>query len=134
MIVKILLTNVFPRLASKCMVNELNNLLSYYNTKYYCLPEIDLFLNEFFTKSLPSSTKLQSSFRLDTHSSFITLYLKNKSTRFERVNYLINQIDQLLFINQNIQRILLYSQQYRQLIDQLLQDNKCITFDKLYIK
>ncbi len=131
-IINLLLSDVFPRLVSKGMVNELNNFLSSYNDeKQKCLPEIDLFLNEFFTKSLPSSKKLQSSFNIDTHSSMIKLYLANKSTRFERVNYLINQIDKIFFIDQNIQRIILRSQQHRTLIDQLIQDNKLVTLDKI---
>jgi hypothetical protein len=113
------------------MVNELNNLLSSCEGKFWCLPEIDSFLNEFFTKSLPSSSKLQSAFQIDTHSSIILLYLKNNSTRFERVTQLINQIDKTFFIDKNVQRIVLRSQQHRSFIDQLIQDEKCLTLDKL---
>jgi len=130
-IVGLLISDVFPKLISKCMMNELNNYLSPSMLKFWRLPEIDLFLNEFFTKSLPSSTKLQSAFKIDTHSSMIFLYLKNNSTRFERVNQLINQIDKIFFIDKNVQRIVLRSQQYRSLIDQLIQDEKCVTLDKL---
>jgi hypothetical protein len=114
------------------MLNELNGLLSSYNDKKSkCLPEIDLFLNEFFTKSLPSSTKLQSAFEIDKNPSILRLFLKNKSTRLERVNYLINQIDKLFFIDKNIQRIALHSQQHRSFIDQLIQENKSWTLDKI---
>jgi len=101
------------------------------NESSKCLPEIDSFLNEFFTKSLPSSSKLQSSFQIDKHSVIILEYLKNKSTRFERVNQLINQIDKIFFIDEKVQRIVLRSQQHRKFIDQLIEDDKCVTLDKL---
>jgi hypothetical protein len=113
------------------MLNELNNFLSSYNNKSKCLPEIDLFLNEFFTKFLPSSKKLQSAFEIDKNLSILQLFLKTKSTRLERVNYLINQIDKLFFINENIQRIAVRSQQHRIFIDQLIEENKSLTLDKI---
>ena len=128
--VDILITVVFPKLVSKSMIDQIDTLLSSYITKAWRLPQIDSFLNSFFTESLPSSTKLQSSFKIDTHSSIIEIFLKNKSTRFDRVKQLI-EIDQVFFIDENVQRSILVSQQHRQLIDQLIQDDKCVTLDKL---
>jgi hypothetical protein len=114
------------------MLNELNGFLSVYNDeKWKCLTEVDLFLNEFFTKSLQSSKNLRSAFDIERHSTMIQLFLKNKSTRLERVNLLINQVDKIFFIDKNIQRIILRSQQYRILIDQLIQDNKSVTPEKI---
>ncbi|CAF1429131.1 unnamed protein product, partial [Rotaria sordida] len=46
-------------------------------------------------------------------------------------NQLINQIDKIFLIDTNFQRIALRSQQYRQFIDELIQDNKSLTIDKL---
>jgi hypothetical protein len=130
-IVDIVVSDVFPKLVSKCLITELKNFLTSTSKRTGCWPEIDSFLNEFFTKSLPSSTKLQSSFQIDTHSAIILYYLKNKSTRFERVNQLINQIDKIFFIDEHVQRIALRSQQHRKLIDQLIEDDKSVTLDKL---
>ncbi|CAF4130372.1 unnamed protein product [Rotaria sordida] len=127
----ILITDLFPTLISKTMLDELSNSLESYIDEAWHLPQIDSFINTFFTQSLLSSTKLQSSFQIDEHSSMISFYLKNKSTRFERVNQLINKIDKIFFIDTNVQRIALHSQKYKQLIDELIQDNKCLTIDKL---
>ncbi|CAF4467932.1 unnamed protein product [Rotaria sp. Silwood2] len=127
----ILITDLFPKLISKTMLDELSNSLDSYIDEAWHLPQMDLFINTFFTQSLSSSTKLQSTFQIDEHSSMISFYLKNKSTRFERVNQLINQIDKIFFIDPNVQRIALHSQKYQQLIDELVQDNKCLTLDKL---
>ncbi|CAF1192166.1 unnamed protein product [Rotaria sordida] len=131
LVADILISDLFPKLVSKSMLDELNNSLNSYLDQAWRLPQIDSFINSFFTKSLSSSTKLQSSFKIDTHSSMISLYLKQKSTRFERVNQLINNIHRIFFINKNVQRIILHSQQYRQFIDELIQDDKCLTIDKL---
>ena len=130
-IANIVISDLYPNLVSKCMLNELNNHLTNQITDAWCLSEIDSFLKSFFTESLPSSTKVQSSFGIDTHSTLISFFLKTKSTKFERVNYLINKLDQLFFLNEDVQRIALRSQQYRQLIDQLVQDEKCFVLDKL---
>jgi hypothetical protein len=130
-IADIFIADVFVKLLSKSMLNELNDRLSSCLTKPWRLPEIDLFLNSFFTDHLPSSTKLQSAFQIDTHSSIISFFLKNHSTRFERLNQLINKIDKIVFIDKTVQRIALRSQQYRQFLDELIQDDKCLTLDKL---
>jgi hypothetical protein len=127
----IFISDLYPNLVSKCMVNELNNHLDCQIIDAWRLPEIDSFLKSFFTESLPSSTKLQSSFKIDTNLTLISFFLKTKSTKFERVNYLINKLDRLFFLNEDVQRIALRSQQYRQLIDQLIQDDKCFIVDKL---
>ncbi|CAF1145573.1 unnamed protein product [Rotaria sp. Silwood1] len=127
----ILISDLFPKLISKLMLDELNNALQSYIDKAWRLPQIDSFINLFFTQSLSLSTKLQSAFKIDAHSSMISFYLKNNSTRFERVNQLINQIDKIFFIDTDVQRVALRSQQYRQFIDELIQDNKSLTIDKL---
>ncbi|CAF0772972.1 unnamed protein product [Rotaria sordida] len=126
----ILISDLYPKLVSKSILDELNNSLNSPIVKAWRLPQIDSFINSFFTKSLCSSTKLQSSFKSNIHSSIISFYLKQKSTRFERVNQLINNIHRIFFIDQYIQRIVLRSQQYRQFIDHLIQD-KSLTVDKL---
>jgi hypothetical protein len=113
------------------MLDELDNALESNLTNAWHLPEIDSFINSFFVESLPSSTKLQSAFKLDQHSTILSFFLKSKSTQFERVNYLIKKLDQTFFLNQNVQRIALRSQQHRQLIDQLIQDDKSFTLEKL---
>ncbi|CAF4450917.1 unnamed protein product, partial [Adineta steineri] len=41
------------------------------------------------------------------------------------------KLDQIFFSNTDVQQIAIRSQQHRQLIDQLIQDEKCFTFDKL---
>jgi hypothetical protein len=113
------------------MLSQLNNQLSLSIEKAWRLPQIDLFVNRFFTETLRSSTKVQSAFEIDTKSELISFFLKNQSTRYERVNQLINQIDKLFFIDENVQRIALRSQQHRQLIDQLIEDDKCVTSEKI---
>ncbi|CAF1560999.1 unnamed protein product, partial [Adineta steineri] len=127
----ILISDIFPKLISKSMLNELVSVLNSAIDEAWRLPQIDSFIDKFFTEFLPSSIKLQSSFSIDSHSTLISFYLKNRSTRFQRVNYLINKLDKLFFINTDVQQIAIRSQQHRQLIDQLIQDEKCFTFDKL---
>lgn len=129
----ILLNDVFPRLISKCMFSDLNHFLNNFKNDIDDLPEIDLFLNNFFSNILQSSIKIQSSFHINRLSELISLYLKNKSTRLERANYLINNIDRIFFIDKNIQRIILIenSNQYQQFINNLIQDNKSVSFDEL---
>jgi len=127
----ILISNVFSKLLSKCMLDELNDSMNSYLAKSWRVPQIDSFINSFFMDYLPSSTKLQSVFQIDTHSSIISLFLKKRLTQFERVNQLINKIDKIFFLNEIVQRIALRSQQHRQLIDKLIEDNKCVTFEKL---
>jgi hypothetical protein len=127
----ILISDVFSKLLSKCMLNELNDSMNSYLAKSWRVPQIDSFINSFFMDYLPSSTKLQSVFQIDTHSSIISLFLKKRLTQFERVNQLINKIDKIFFLNEIVQRITLRSQQHRQLIDKLIEDDKCVTFEKL---
>ncbi|CAM4963222.1 unnamed protein product [Rotaria socialis] len=118
-------TYLYPKLIHKSMLDELNDSLSSFTIKIWRLPQIDSFLNLFFTEHLCSSTKIQSSFDIDQHSSLISFFLKNKSTQLERINQLINNINKIFFVNTNVQRIALRSQQYRQFIDELIQDEKC---------
>jgi hypothetical protein len=113
------------------MLDELNNSLNFCLKKSGYLPQVDSFITSFFIDHLPSSTKLQSAFQIDTHSSIISMFLKNRSTQVERVNQLINKIDKNFFIDETIQRITLRSQQHRQLIDKLIEDDKSLTIDKL---
>ncbi|CAF0890863.1 unnamed protein product [Adineta steineri] len=130
-IADILVADVYPQLVSKYKFTELNELLKSYLEKAWRLPQIDIFINNFFTKILPASTKLQSQFQLDINSTLISFYLKNRSTRFERVNFLINKLNKVFFIDPNVQRIAIRSQQHRQFIDQLIQDDKCVTVEKI---
>ncbi|CAF4030110.1 unnamed protein product, partial [Adineta steineri] len=130
-IADILVADVYPQLVSKYMLTELNTSLESYLDKAWRLPQIDIFINKFFTKTLPSSSTLQSAFSLDRRATLISFYLKNRSTRFERVNYLINKLDKLFFFNPDVQKIAIRSQQHRQLIDQLIQDDKCVTSEKI---
>ncbi|CAF4091004.1 unnamed protein product, partial [Adineta steineri] len=130
-IADILVADVYPQLISKCMITELNISLKEYLDKAWCLPQIDMFINRLFTKTLPSSPTLQSVFPLGINATLISYYIKNRSTRFERVNYLINKLDQIFFINYDVNKIAVRSQQHRQLIDQLIQDEKCLTAEKI---
>ncbi|CAF4099371.1 unnamed protein product [Adineta steineri] len=130
-IADILVADVYPQLISKCMITELNISLKEYLEKAWCLPQIDIFINRLFTKTLPSSPTLQSVFPLGINATLISYYIKNRSTRFERVNYLINKLDQIFFINYDVNKIAVRSQQHRQLIDQLIQDEKCLTAEKI---
>ena len=131
MITNVLISDVFPRLLSKSLVEELCSCLCSFERKSKCPAEIDSFLNTFFTQSLPSSFKLQSAFQIDSHSALIAVFLKNRSTRLERVHYLINQLDQVFFLNEDVQRIAVRSRQQRSLIDQLIADQKSMTLEKL---
>jgi hypothetical protein len=131
LLANILICDVYPQLISKSILDQINNSFNSFFSKPWLLKEIDSFLNSFFTDYLPSSSKLQSTFQIDTHSQMISLFLKKHSTQFERVNQLIKKIDKTFFINENVQRIALDSQEHRQLIDQLIKDDKCFTLDKL---
>ena len=112
------------------MLDELNYLLNCVMIKPWRLPQFDSFLNLFFTEYLCSSANLQSVFQLKRYSMIISLFLKKSSTRLERVNQLINT-DKIFFLDEDVQRIALRSQQHRKLIDQLIEDDKCFTIDKL---
>ncbi|CAF4787876.1 unnamed protein product [Rotaria sp. Silwood1] len=131
LIADILIADVFPKLLSKYMLDELNDSIRSYLPKSWRLPQIDSFINSFFIDYLPSSITLQTVFQIDTHSSIISLFLKKRSTQFERINQLITKIDKIFFINEIVQYIALRSQQHRQLIDELIEDNKCVTLEKL---
>jgi hypothetical protein len=127
----ILISDIFPKLISKCFVTEINNLLMKYFDDGWRLPQIDLFLHSFFFEHLRCSTKLQSAFDIDEHSFLISLFLKPRSTRLERVYRLLNEMNQIFFLHIDVQRIVLYSQQYRKFIDQILEDEKCVNAEKL---
>ncbi|CAF3902890.1 unnamed protein product [Rotaria sordida] len=131
LIADILISDVFSKFLSKCMLDELNDSIDSYLQNSWRLSKIDSFINSFFIDYLPLSTKLQTVFQIDRHNSMISLYLKKRSTQFERINQLINKIDKIFFINEFVQHIALRSQQYQQLIDKLIEDNKCVTFEKL---
>ncbi|UJR08041.1 hypothetical protein I4U23_012318 [Adineta vaga] len=130
-IADILVSELFTKLLSKHMLNDLTEMLRYYLGKSRYIPAIDLFIESFFLNHLPLSTKLQSAFCIDAHSLLISSFLKNRSTKVERVKQLIEKFDTFFFLDKTVQRIALYSQQYRQIIDQLIEDDKCLTFDKL---
>ncbi|CAF0937391.1 unnamed protein product [Rotaria sordida] len=70
----ILISDLYPKLVSKSILDELNDSLSSPIVKAWRLPQIDSFINSFFTKSLCSSTKFQSSFKINRHSSNIMLF------------------------------------------------------------
>ncbi|CAF3971219.1 unnamed protein product [Adineta steineri] len=131
LIANILISNMFSKLLSKCMLDELIYSINQYLKKPWRIVQIDTFINSFFMDYLPSSIKLQSIFKIDKHSSLISLYLKQRLTQFERVNQLINKIDKIFFFHETVQQIAFRSQQYRSLIDKLIEDNKCITLEKL---
>ena len=113
------------------MIDQLRDFINSSLEQSWRLPQIDSFLQTFFLEQLPSSTKLQSAFRIDTHASIISIFLKNRSTQLERVQHLIQNINRIFLLNESVQRIVLKSRQYRSLIDQLLEDGKCLTPDKL---
>ncbi|CAF3603480.1 unnamed protein product, partial [Rotaria sp. Silwood2] len=48
----IFVSDVYPKLVSKLMLDELNKSLELYIVKPWRLPEIDSFINLFFTKNL----------------------------------------------------------------------------------
>ena len=129
-IVNIYLNDVFPKLLSKCRINQIDQILTPFTDQRKISSEIDLFVQNFFQTSLLSSKKIQQAFRLEEHSTLIKLFLKNPSTRFERVNFLINRINPIFFIDPSIQRIAIRSQQHRPLIDRLIQDDKILTIEK----
>jgi len=131
LIADILICDIFPKLVSKCMLDKLNDCINSTWAKPWHLPQIDSFINSLFIDYLPSSKKLQSTFQIDRHSLLISLFLKKRSTQLERVDQLVNKIDKIFFLNENVQRIILCSQQHRSLIDDLIQDDKCVTLEKL---
>jgi hypothetical protein len=94
------------------------------------LPQIDSFLHSFFFEHLRNSTKLQSIFDIDEHSFLISLLLKSRSTRLERVHRLLNEINQIFFLHIDVQRAILYSRKDRSFIDKLLEDKKCLNADR----
>lgn len=127
----ILISDEFPKILSKCMLDTLNDAVNCSMQKSWLIPQMDSFINSFFVENLLSSIKLQSAFHLYQHSSMVSIFLKNRSTQFERINQLINRIDKVFFMNEIVQQILLRSQQHHALIDKLIEDDKCVTFDKL---
>ncbi|CAF2145792.1 unnamed protein product [Rotaria magnacalcarata] len=125
------ISDIYPALISESKVSTLNDSLDMFKTKVSYLPQIDSFINSFFTKTLLESEKIQSELQICNLTTMIDLFLKNRSTRFERVNHLINKIDKVFFMHKTVQQIAVCSQQHRQLIDTLLQDDKCLTLEKL---
>lgn len=107
------------------MIGQLNDILDVSLEQSWRLPRIDSFLQTFFLDHLPSA------FRIDTHASIISIFLKNRSTQFERVQHLVENINRIFLLNESAQRIILKYGQHRTLIDQLLQDGTCLTPDKL---
>ena len=134
LIANILISDVFPKFISKCMLDELNDSIDSYLQKSWRIPQIDQFLYSFFFDYLPSSKNLQAVFELERHFSIISSFLKPRSTQLERINQLINEIDKAFFIHEIVQHITLRSQQHRVFIDKLIEDDKCITFEKLSSK
>ncbi|CAF1313648.1 unnamed protein product [Adineta steineri] len=127
----ILISDIFPKLISKCCITEIINLLIKCFDNMWCLTQIDKFIYSFFFEYLINSVELQSIFDIDEHSVLISLLLSSRSTRLERVDRLLNEIDYIFFLDIEVQEIILQSQQYRQLIDKLLEDEKCINATKL---
>ena len=125
------ISDEFPRLLSKLMLVELEKQIDLCVYRKWHSPQMDSFINSFFTNYLPSSSELLSAFQIDKYSSLISLFLRNCSTKYERVNYLINSLDKVFFLNADVQRIALYSQQHRQLINQLIEDDTSLTVNKL---
>ena len=80
--------------------------------------QIDAFLQKFFRGELPST------FRIDSHSPLVSIFLKNRATQRERVGQLINKLNRLFLLDETIQRIIVRSKEYRSLIDQFLQDTQ----------
>ena len=132
LLAEILVSDVFGELLSKNMINDLTDRISYCMANPWRSPRIDAFIHSFFLEHLPSSRKLQSVFRIDTHSPLVSLFLKNRSTQFERVAQLIDKFDKTFLFHEAVQRIALHSRQHRQRIDQLIADEKCVTGDKLF--
>ncbi|CAF3513550.1 unnamed protein product [Rotaria socialis] len=125
------ISDIYPALISESKFSKLNDSLDMFKTNVSYLSQIDSFINSFFTKTLLESEKIQSELQVSHLTKMIDLFLKNRSTRFERVNHLINKIDKVFFMHETVQRIAVCSQQHRQLIDTLLQDDKCLTLEKL---
>lgn len=121
---------VCPKLLSQSNLNQLTSIIGKYPTKSKSYPKVDSFVEEFFTKVLPSSTKLQSNFSLDHLQTMSRFYLSNPSTRLQRVQELM-QLEKGFFIETKIQSIVVCSGQFRSFIDQLLEDPKSLTVEKL---
>ena len=113
------------------MIDDINESIRSYWQKPWRLSSIDCFLNSFFFNHLPASSQLQTVFGIDTHSSMIVSFLKNRTTQFERVHQLIGNCGRIFLVSDRIQRILLSTGQYHALIDGLVEDNKCVTLKKL---
>ncbi|CAF1535427.1 unnamed protein product, partial [Adineta ricciae] len=126
----IFVNDVLPNLVSKRHFDSIQSTLDSVIEKSWLMPQIDAFVNKFFTETLPSSAQLQSAFRINSYNSIVDFYLKNPSTRSERVNQLL-KLDTLFFLEKSVQQNILRSQQHRQMIDQLIEDEKCITSEKL---
>ena len=125
-LLNLFLNEIFPKLISKSRLDRIDRVLSSYQNQNKIPKDLDSFLEEFFRKSLLSLKK----FQLEDHSTILQLFLQNRSTRFERVHFLINQINQIFFMDQNIQRIALHSQQHRSLLNRLFEDDQIVTTDK----
>jgi hypothetical protein len=131
LLANVLTSDIFPKLISKCLVTEVNNLLMKCFHDASCLRQIDSFVHSFFFEHLCLSAKLQSAFNIDEHSFLISLLLKPRTTRLERVHRLLNEIDQIFFLHIDVQRTVLRSPQCRPFIDKLLEDEKCVDINKL---
>ncbi|CAF1164464.1 unnamed protein product [Adineta ricciae] len=133
LLVDILVSETFTKLLSKHRLDDLTDLLRCYLIKPRYIPKLDLFIQSLFLDHLPSSIKLQSMFSIDTHSFLTSLFLVNPSTKEQRVHQLIDKFDQMFFLDRNVQRIALCSREkrFRQIIDDLITDEKCLTFDKV---
>ena len=127
---EVLVNDVLPNLVAKRRFDSMQFTVDSVIEKSWLMPQIDAFFNTFFTETLPSSAQLQLAFRTNSHDSLVDLYLKNSSTRSERVNQLL-KLDKLFFIEKSVQENILRSQQHRQMIDQLIEDEKCVTSEKL---
>ncbi|UJR24725.1 hypothetical protein I4U23_006099 [Adineta vaga] len=127
---EILVNDLFPRFVLARSINELYRGLIYPIEKAWLMPQIDTFLNKFFTESLPSSKKLQSALCINMDNSIVKVFLENRSTRSERINHLL-KLSKLFFYEKEVQQSILRYQQHRLWIDQLLEDEQIITEDKL---
>lgn len=125
-LLEIFIDQIVPKLISKGQFDRINRLLSSYTNKKKIPQELDVFLNKFFREDLLSLKR----FPLEDGSILVQLFLQNRSTRFERVDFLMNQINRIFFFDENVQRILLHSEQHRSFLDQLLEQNKLITTDQ----
>lgn len=128
---EIFVSNFYPTLINECYWDTFKYSLLYDFNESWSIPKIDAFLNSFLTTHLISSKDILESLNQQDIETFVSLYLKAKSTQLERAQFLIEQMDKRLILNSDVQRIILRTPKYRSLIDQLLQDDKILTVDKL---